>query len=83
MNIEILKKCLLECEMDHPKLDYLRGMLEALIAMTPKEATPAEIRTVLGQPNFVAPPQAFNSGNAGIPARGNIEEIKRLAGESQ
>ncbi len=68
MNIEILQKCLAELskpyddEAHTPNISYIRGMLETLIAMTPKETTPDQLKKVLGVPTF-------NSTEASIPAR--------------
>lgn len=38
MNTEILKKCLSELQMTAPRIDYVCGMLETLIAMQPVAA---------------------------------------------
>ncbi len=78
MNIEILRKCLLELGTDAPRLDYIRGMLETLIAMDPnnqaaKAATPKSPMTPM-TPNVVHVP--------GLPPMGNLDVIKKMAGES-
>ncbi len=75
MNITILQKCIDELnEPEGPRLDYIRGMLETLIAMSPKEATTAELKKVLGVPDFNKVPVP------GIPSVSNLDEIRRMAG---
>ncbi len=64
MNVIILQKCLEELSKpdDTANIDYVRGMLETLIAMTPQETTPEQLKKVLGVPTF-------NTVEANIPAR--------------
>ena len=79
MNNKILIKCL-EILSHNPveavDISYVRGMLETLIAMNPSEATPQEVKKILGVPDL------SNRVNVpGVPSIGNLEEIKRMAGE--
>ncbi len=74
MNITILQKCIDELNSESPRLDYIRGMLETLIAMSPKEATPAEVKKMLGVPDLNKMPVP------GVPSVSNLDEIKRMAG---
>lgn len=39
-NISILQKCLVELETDHPRLDYLRGMLVTLVDVQRQDNKP-------------------------------------------
>ncbi len=52
-----------------PRLDYVRGMLETLLAMMPKEVSTAELKAVLNPPV----PQT-------IGGQAYIDELKRLSG---
>lgn len=84
MNPSILQKCLDELSKSEgaPNIDYVRGMLETLIAMAPKETSPQELKKVLGIPDLGLQGNLSNQGTVlGGSRVPNLDEIKRMAGE--
>lgn len=45
MQINIIKKCIEELSKDTPRLEYVRGLLEALVEMQPQIYNPAPLQT--------------------------------------
>ncbi len=75
MNRTVIEKCLQELSVENPRLDYVRGMLETLLAMMPKEVSTAELIKVLDGNNKVNVP--------GLPPHQGgayLDELKRMSG---
>ncbi len=68
MNRTILEKCVAELSVENPRLEYLRGMLETLLAMMPKEVSTAELKAVLNPSTPIPGGQAY------------LDELKRMSG---
>ena len=65
MNIEILRKCVEELNRADPKLDYIRGMIETLIAVSnPNKESIAEAAKRV--PNFPVTDVPIPPGLGGI-----------------
>ena len=72
--IPILRKAVVELGKESPDLSYIRGMLEVLIETNspPKLMVTAPVFTASAAPT-----------PAGTPSVGNLDEIRRIATESQ
>ena len=82
MNTEILTKCLKELGEQSPRIDYVRGMLETLIAMQPKAYNNEE--TARKELTKTMPP-THAPGEAGLldaMAMANLEKIRNIAAKS-
>jgi len=81
MNTHLLRKCLEELKKDSPKIEYVCGLLEAMIEFeAPKQEVSTEhVKMVLGQTSV--PKASFSSTAAGVPVHNSLDEIKRAAGE--
>ena len=72
--IQILQKCLTELNCDQPRLDYIRGIIEAAMEMSN-----VPVKTVGPLP----PQAAFTSSSAtpDLPPMPHFAEIRKMAGE--
>lgn len=81
MNNSILKKCLDELTTPTPRIDYVCGMLETLIAMNEANVVSPLIKPII--PNTQISPTAPFVLNfpmeTGVPIPSNVNQIKKIA----
>lgn len=75
MNKNLLQKCLDELAKDSPKLDYVRGILETLIALSEKEISVISVKPAEVTPTFQPPKQIDEAASLEAAAAAAMKKI--------